>query len=339
MANSKVVLGSETLIDLSDDSAVAGDVAQGYTFLTKDGTLATGTLTIPSASVVDTSVVMNGYNSTYTIPDWATCTDAQLEEAKELSRKGYIDNLYAIFSNQTGITWANGTEKQIVRALDLYYNNLLDIFKFFAVGQVRSVSLSAMSAYGSLRDTHVAQSVNLVLSQKGGKNFSNPVNGKTECAFQVDQVNVLSDAGDIGTTNSWENGDRRGWCNNVYRNAFSSTLKPIFKQFVNQTGIGGGSSSGTVNTNDYFALRAEIELRGTNTLSVDGEGSLVNFYSDASNVIKSTLGGVAQLYETRSPVKGQGNNRKVIVKADGSYVDSGGWVVYGAPYLAPFGVI
>ena len=45
MANSKIVLGSEVLIDLTSDTAIADKVLAGYTFHTADGESETGTCT------------------------------------------------------------------------------------------------------------------------------------------------------------------------------------------------------------------------------------------------------------------------------------------------------
>lgn len=52
MANStvnKVILGTETLLDLTEDTATEADVASGKVFHLASGAQATGTATVPTA--------------------------------------------------------------------------------------------------------------------------------------------------------------------------------------------------------------------------------------------------------------------------------------------------
>lgn len=233
------------------------------------------------------------------------------------------------------VTWASGTDQEIADMVAAHDAGILNLQDYWAVGQERSVSLAAMAATG-VGESHAAQTVTLVLSNAGGKTLEN---GKA-CAYQVDQKNCLTETGYMNSsdTNSggWNGSARRTWCNGAYRNAIPATLRPIFKKFKNLSGTGGGSSSGTQETLDYFALRAEIEIFGTITYSVAGEGSQVQLYKTASNRVKK-LGnaGSATIWWERSPRSG-GSSGFCDVRSDGTADRSGASNSSG---LAPFGCI
>lgn len=226
-------------------------------------------------------------------------------------------------------TWADGTDEEIIEALTKHYNDEIDLTEYWAVGDERVVSLSAMEATG-VGESHAAQSVTLVLSNVGGKYLAD---GVTECAFQVDQKDVLNEKGYMNDSytnyGGWKNSARRTWCNSVYKNAIPSTLRGIFKEFINQSGKGYSSTSGVENTTDYFALRAEVELTGSYSESVSGEGSQVNWYETTSNRIKH------KQWWLRSPKSGF-NDSFCAALEDGSTYYYFASFTYG---IAPFGVI
>lgn len=233
------------------------------------------------------------------------------------------------------VTWASGTDQEIADMVAAHDAGLLNLQDYWAVGQERDVNLTKMSAAG-VGESHAAQTVTLVLSNAGGKTLEN---GKA-CAFQVDQKHSLSEAGymNSGDTNSggWNGSARRTWCNGVYRNAIPAALRPIFKKFKNKSGTGSGSSSGTQETLDYFALRAEVEIFGSTTYSVAGEGSQVQLYKTASNRVKK-LGnsGSAYIWWGRSPRSGY-SSCFCLVFSGGTADFSHAGNSFG---LAPFGCI
>lgn len=85
-----------------------------------------------------------------------------------------------------------------------------------------------------------------------------------------------------------------GWKNCNYRNShidewkssyfyrdvdgFIDVLVPVSKK----SGKGGGSTSGTDTTTDTFFLPAEIEILGSNTYSVSGEGTQYDYYANGN---------------------------------------------------------
>jgi hypothetical protein len=234
------------------------------------------------------------------------------------------------------VTWADGTDEEIAAMLEAHYNGDIDIHDYWTVGDQRTVTLSAMAATG-VYESHVQQNVVFVLSNVGGKTLSD---GVTECAFQVDQLNLLKEKGNMNSSNTnkdgWKNCARRTWCNNVYKDAIPSTLRGIFKEFTNRSGKGGGSEIGTYATTDTFALRAEIEIFGSVTNSFSGEGSQVKWYETVSNRIKKADNSAVSWWG-RSAASLNGS-AFCLCNSDGRYSISAnaGAIIYG---IAPFGVI
>ena len=242
-------------------------------------------------------------------------------------------------SPYTPPTWAGGTDAEIVEALNKHYAGEIDLTQYWSVGDERTVSLSAMSATG-VGESHVAQNVTMVLMNVGGKTLNTAINGVTECAFIVGQKNGLAEQGYMNSTNinsgGWNGCARRTWCNSVYKNAIPSTLVGIFKEHKNKAGLGGGSSSGTEEVVDTFALPAEVEVFGSTTYSVSGEGTQFKYYETSGNRAKKAGdSGIAGSWWERSPRSGSSNNFCYVTSAsasDNSYA-------YSYFSIAPFGVI
>lgn len=199
------------------------------------------------------------------------------------------------------VSWADGTDEEIVTMVQAADKGLIKLSDYWAVGQERKISLSAMPATG-VSESHFQQDVTFVLTQAGGKMLSN---GK-ECSFQIDMKNCLNEKGEINSTatnsGGWRDSKRRTWCNDVFKNSIPSTLLPIFKEFKNQTGKGGGSTSGVYETLDFFALRSSIEIFGSSQYAVKNEGEQVEYYKTAANrKKKSGDNGAVTEWWLRSP--------------------------------------
>lgn len=301
---------------------------------------ATGTVSVSSADTSIATATISG--STITISsvndtDGDTTVTVSVAESTNYLATSRNISVECDFNSLTIVSWANGSDAEVAAMLEAHYAGQIDIHDYWSVGDERVVNLSAMAATG-VGESHAAQSVTLVLSNVGGKTLATPVSGKTTCAFQVDQKHSLNETGYMNSSNTntggWKSSARRTWCNSVYKNAIPSTLRGIFKEFINQSGTGGGSSSGVENTTDTFALRAEIEVFGSTTYSVSGEGSQVTYYQTSSNRIKQ-VNGSNSAWWGRSPRSGDGN-----FFCRGSYT---GTSVSGSAYasygLAPFGCI
>ena len=217
------------------------------------------------------------------------------------------------------VTWAGGTDEEIVAMVEAADQGLIILSDYWAVGDTRTVQLSAMSATG-VGESQSAQEVDLVLMHAGGYELNEAVaSGRTTCSFIVGQKDSLATAGYMNSSNtnsgSWDGSARRAWCNSVYKNALPSTLLPIFKQFKTITAqtYNGSTNQESV---DYFALPAAKEVFGGSATSAGDATSHSNltefnalfqfdYYKTASNRVKK-LGktGTADRWWERSPYYG-----------------------------------
>ena len=245
----------------------------------------------------------------------ATCT-VELESALEI------------------VTWASGTDEQIaamVAAADAGQINLSD---YWSAGDTRTVHLSAMAATG-VGEAHAAQNVQFVLSDPGHFTLAS---GKP-CNFVVNMKDCLKETGYMNSSNTnsggWNGCARRTWCNNVFRNAIPSGLRPAFKQFKTKAATGTGTASTT--STDWFALPSEMEVFGRVTYansSAESGNTQLNYYKASSNRVKK-VNGSADWWWERSP-RSSVSARFCLVYGDGSAHFSHASGGYG---LSPFGCI
>lgn len=233
-------------------------------------------------------------------------------------------------------SWSEATDAELKEVIDGYYAgtiSLSDIQAVWNIGDEREVTLSAMAATG-VDETHASQTVKFVLMNWGGKTLSDD----TTCLAIVGQKNSLSEIGYMNSSNTntggWNSSARRTWCNSVYKDAIPSDFRTLFKQHKNLSGTGGGSSSGTQQTTDYFALPAEIEVFGSTKYSVAGEGSQFKYYETSANRVKALgEGGTTSYWWERSPYR---SSYFCLVSSTGRADFNSAFETFG---LAPFGCI
>lgn len=183
------------------------------------------------------------------------------------------------------VTWAGGTDEEIVAMVAAADAGLINLSDYWAVGDTRTVQLSAMSATG-VGESHAAQQVHVVLSHKGGQTLED---GST-CTFQWDFVEALAETGYMNSsrTNSggYDGSARAQWNDTVMYNALPAWLKKITKPFKVTSDVGGGATSGLQTAVHKLALRAEYEVFGTKTYSFADEATAltqVDYYKTAIN--------------------------------------------------------
>lgn len=241
------------------------------------------------------------------------------------------------------VTWATGTDAEIadmVAAADAGQINLKD---YWAVGQGRTVQLSAMEATG-VGESHAAQSATLVLMDSTCTGFTLATatsGGKTTPDFIVGLKNSLVEKGHMNSSDTnadgWSGCARRTWCNNVFRPSIPSSLRGIFKQFKWKQGKGGGATSGLLETTDYFGLAPEKAIFGSSTASQTDEAALYaqwDWYKTSTNRIKKLgdNGSVNNWWEC-SPYY---SNYFALVNDGGN---AASYLASGACGLSPFGCI
>ena len=249
------------------------------------------------------------------------------------------------------VSWSSGTDEEIVALVEAADNGLVDLYEDagWRVGDTRTVNLSAMSATG-VGESHVAQDVEFVLMHHGDMNLAEATaSGRTTCSFIVGMKNFLANGtapkgGYMESTstnaNGWNGCKRRTWCNNVFREALPSTLKPIFKQFTHRVASRGGTnSSGVTLSTDCFSLPTEKNVFGVRSSCTQDEFNATDnfqfeWYQTAANRVKRAGSDTYGWWECSPDYKYPGYF---------CFVDRGGYAEYNsATYvygIAPFGVI
>lgn len=243
------------------------------------------------------------------------------------------------------VTWSGGTDEEIVAMVQAADEGKINLSDYWAVGDERTVHLSAMAATG-VGESHVEQDVTFVLMDTTctGFTFAEATSGgKTVPSFIVGMKNCLTESGymnsSMDNTNGWSGCARRAWCNDVFRNAISSAIRGIFKQFKWKQGQGGGETSGLFETTDYFGLAPEKAVFGSTIFAQSDEAALYaqwEWYQTTSNRVKK-LGdaGSASAWLECSPYSGN-LYRFCRVYSDGNANLSIANSSYGLP---PFGCI
>ena len=131
--------------------------------------------------------------------------------------------------------------------------------------------------------------------------------GKAAYSFQlVDCLNQTQQMNSSNTnTGGWNGSAMRGRMS-TYKSQLPATLRNVIKTVKKKSGTGGGSSSGTQQTNDDLFLLSEIEIFGTTTYSVAGEGTQYEWYKAGNSRIKK-VNGSASNWSERSPYSGSTN--------------------------------
>lgn len=223
------------------------------------------------------------------------------------------------------VTFAGGTDAEIADMIQAHYDNKINIADYWAVGDTRTVSLSAMSATG-VGESHRAQTVQFVIGDFNHDDLTTPINGHSKAAVTLLQKDCLMDAsnasnpvhGNVNTENGyinststnaggWKNCERRTWCNNVFFAALPSAWQSMVKTVNKKVSVGNNSS--TIETvQDKIFLAAEIEIFGSTTYSVAGEGTQYQYYKNATanryKMPKWDSIYVSNVYWERSPRRG-----------------------------------
>ena len=134
---------------------------------------------------------------------------------------------------------------------------------------------------------------------------ANTKTGKAGITFQLHNLFEKFYAMNSSNTNSG------GWKNSAMRTSTMATMKSylpsawqtVIKPVNKASGTGGGSTSGTETVSDSCFLLAEIEMFGSTTYSVSGEGTQYAYYKAGNSEVKNMSGSAYHWYE-RSPRSG-----------------------------------
>ena len=150
---------------------------------------------------------------------------------------------------------------------------------------------------------------------KGDSGDSYTVKGLYSTLSALKTAHPTGSAGDAWFVGTSENNvvyqwdvDQSAWVNvgalkGYLPAAWQTAIKPVNKV----SGTGGGSSSGTETVSDSCFLLAEIEIFGSTTYSVSGEGTQYAYYKAGNSKVKNTPNYAYHWWE-RSPYYGNGNS-------------------------------
>ena len=161
--------------------------------------------------------------------------------------------------------------------------------QFFKVGDSKTVNIGG---------------TNYEVQIIGFNHDDNVSGGKAAYSFQL--VDCLNQTQQMNTSNTntggWNGSAMRGRMS-TYKSQLPAALRNVIKTVKKKSGTGGGSSSGTQQTNDDLFLLSEIEIFGTTTYSVAGEGTQYEWYKAGHSRIKKVNGSAGYWWE-RSPGSG-----------------------------------
>lgn len=235
------------------------------------------------------------------------------------------------------VAFATGTDEEIADMIEAHYNNKINIANYWAVGDIRTVHLSAMDATG-VNESHREQDVQFVIGDFEHDDLTTPINGHTKAAITLLQKDCLCDAlnavnpiygvnnkelGHIDRSSAidnWKECARRTWCNNVYFNALPTTWKSMVKTVNKKAAVGNYTSTMEI-VQDKIFLAAGAEIFSKSNNSYRTEGTQYQYYKNATanryKMPKWTNDEVSSVYWLRSPYGGP-NSGFCKVKYDGS---------------------
>ena len=188
--------------------------------------------------------------------------------------------------------------------------------QFFKVGDSKTVNIGG---------------TNYEVQIIGFNHDDNVSGGKAAYSFQL--VDCLNQTQQMNTSNTntggWNGSAMRGRMS-TYKSQLPAALRNVIKTVKKKSGTGGGSSSGTQQTNDDLFLLSEIEIFGTTTYSVAGEGTQYEWYKAGNSRIKKVNGSANDWWE-RSPYSGN-TGYFCYVNSSGSANNNVAYASYGVSF-------
>lgn len=148
---------------------------------------------------------------------------------------------------------------------------------------------------------------------------------RTKAGITFQMVDCLNTTYSMNGSNTnsggWNGSTMRTSTMATLLNQLPAALKNVLKSVNKRSGTGGGSTSGTQTTHDKLFLLSEVEIFGTTTYSVPGEGTQYAYYKAGNSKVKKVNGSADNWWE-RSPRSGN-TGYFCMVSADGGANASG----------------
>lgn len=251
------------------------------------------------------------------------------------------------------VAFATATDDEIKNILDAHYKGLIDIADYWKVGDTRNMSLSAMASGTGANESHVAQTMPMVIIGIKHDNLKEAINGVNKSAITLQCKECLGNNGtaengyiwgastSTSDSDNYSNNPRRTWLNGTFINALPSAIKPLVKSVVKKN-INNHSSSPSAgpNTEDKAFLTSYPEMFGSASYnyykgSVALEGEQYPYYDSNTKRIKhinkNGSAGDTTYYWLRSP-SSAGGHLWIYVLSDGTADNDYSNYTYG---LAP----
>ena len=235
----------------------------------------------------------------------------------------------ASLTPQSGVTYTNGISGISAEKMSLYAE---------AISNNASITNGTSVVYiddgANHRKVSIGDQMTLALN---GKNYTfdvigfnhdtlttasaygaNTATGKAGITFQMHDLFATPFAANPSATTAggWKNSRMRTYAIPYIKDFLSDDWKTAIKFIDNVTGTGGGSTSGTEIVSDDGFLLSEIEIFGSKTYSVYGEGTQYAYYKAGNSKVKNANGSADYWWE-RSPRSGY-SGKFCCVKNDGS---------------------
>ena len=130
---------------------------------------------------------------------------------------------------------------------------------------------------------------------------------RTKAGITFQMVDCLNTTYSMNGSNTnsggWNGSTMRTSTMATLLNRLPAALKNVLKSVNKRSGTGGGSTSGTQTTHDKLFLLSEVEIFGTTTYSVPGEGTQYAYYKAGNSKVKKVNGSASHWWE-RSPRSG-----------------------------------
>lgn len=287
---------------VSDATSVSAKLYATLTVTTEETKLYGKAVTVTSGSQKVTGTFSNSGSVTLKIP-WigstvVSSTDGIDTTTATVNIAEYGKSYNAELSFLKIVTFADGTDAEIIAMIEAHYNNKINIQDYWAVGDIREIGLSAMSAT-YVGESHLSGTYKFAIADFDHDELVTAINGHTKAAVTLTQVDCLMDIhnrnnpvyGESNTENGymnssdtnfggWKECDRRKWCNEIYYNAIIG-LQDIVKE-VNKKSAKAYGSSTMVTTADKVFLLSEIEIFGSRSITAEGEGSQYQYFKNAT---------------------------------------------------------
>lgn len=158
---------------------------------------------------------------------------------------------------------------------------------------------------------------------------------RTKAGITFQMVDCLNTTYSMNGSNTnsggWNGSTMRTSTMATLLNQLPAALKNVLKSVNKLSGTGAGSTSGTQTTHDKLFLLSEVEIFGTTTYSVPGEGTQYAYYKAGNSKVKKVNGSAYYWWE-RSPYSGNTDTFCCVTNdgnANGDYASNSIGVSFG----------